>query len=264
MQQCCKIFIILITLKSICDVYVSLRPFLDKNSGLLIIRYLYIEIIIMKKKFSRYLLFFVLLLGGFLFALSKVIPGFNEVKLPVLAYVHPFTFINQSGLPVTERDVAGKVYVAEYFFTTCKGICPKMNSNMRKVYEAFKTEKDFLILSHTVDPERDTAGRMKQYADSLGVSGGNWIFLTGSKDSLYHAARVSYLLDDPQNDNTKIDEQFIHTQFFALVDKNGQVRKIYDGLKSEELEELMKDVPKLLKEKGPTNFANSLFNNNPN
>ena len=156
------------------------------------------------------------------------------------------------------------MYIAEYFFTTCKGICPKMNTNMKKLYEKFKNEKGFLILSHTVDPETDTVARMKRYADSLGANTGNWWFLTGKKDSLYRAARISYLLDDPKNSNDKIEDQFIHTQFFALVDKSGRVRKIYDGLKKDELDELEKDIPKLLNEKAGSSFVNSLFNNNPN
>lgn len=218
----------------------------------------------MKKKTLIYIVFFVLLLTGFYFGLTLTIPGFGDVKLPVLSYVQPFSFINQDDHVITEKDVAGKVYIAEYFFTTCKGICPKMNTNMKKLYETFKNEKGFVILSHTVDPETDTVARMKRYADSLGANTGNWWFLTGKKDSLYRAARISYLLDDPKNSNDKIEDQFIHTQFFALVDKSGRVRKIYDGLKKDELDELKKDIPKLLNEKTGGSFVNSLFNNNPN
>lgn len=218
----------------------------------------------MKKKTIIYVSFFVLLFTGFYFGLKSAIPGFGDVKLPVLSYVQPFSFTNQDNREITQKDVAGKVYIAEYFFTTCKGICPKMNTNMKDLYEAFKNEKGFVILSHTVDPETDTVARMKRYADSLGAGGGNWWFLTGKKDSLYHAARSSYLLDDPKNANDKIEDQFIHTQFFALVDKSGRVRKIYDGLKRDELAELKKDIPKLLNEKEGSGFVNSLFNNNPN
>jgi len=214
----------------------------------------------MKRKTLIYIGFFVLLFTGFYWGLKFSIPGFGEVKLPVLNYVQPFSFHNQRNEIVTQKDVAGKVYVAEYFFTTCKGICPKMNTNMKKLWEQFKDEKGFLILSHTVDPETDTVARMKRYADSLGVSTGNWFFLTGKKDSLYRTARMSYLLDDPKNGNDKIENQFIHTQFFALVDKLGRVRKIYDGLKNDELAELEKDIPKLLHEKEGGSFVNSLFN----
>jgi protein SCO1/2 len=187
-----------------------------------------------------------------MFVLTKIIPGFGDVKLPVLSYVQPFSFTDQDGNRISEKDVNGKVYVAEYFFTTCKGICPKMNTNMKKIYKAFNQEKDFLIMSHTVDPDVDQVWKLKKYADSLGINSQHWHLLTGRKDSLYYAARVSYLLDDPKNNNTKIEEQFLHTQFFALVDKKGRVRKIYDGLKKDEISELTEDIGKLLKE-NPTN-----------
>jgi protein SCO1/2 len=215
----------------------------------------------MKKKTIIYIGFFVLLLAGFYIGLKATIPGFGDVRLPVLNYVQPFSFTKQDNQIITQKDVAGKVYIAEYFFTTCKGICPKMNTNMKDLYNKFKDEKGFVILSHTVDPETDTVGRMKRYADSIGASASNWWFLTGSKDSLYKAARISYLLDDPKNGNDKIENQFIHTQFFALVDKSGRVRKIYDGLKKDELNELENDIPKLLNEKEGGSFVNSLFNN---
>jgi len=218
----------------------------------------------MSKKAVFLIAFFLILFGGFYFAMGHFIPGFKEVRLPVLGSVHPFAFTNQQGKRITEKDVAGKVFVAEYFFTTCKGICPKMNSNIKKIYADFAGESDFRILSHTVDPETDSVARMKKYADSLGADPAKWWFLTGSKDSLYRMARGSYLLDDPKNNAENINEQFIHTQFVALVDKQGLVRKIYDCLKNDELDELEKDIQGLLKEKGgPPRFANSLFGNNP-
>src|SRR6185369_3797456 len=192
----------------------------------------------MSKKAAFYIGFFVLLFVGFYFVITRMIPEFSEKKLPVLSDVQPFSFVNQEGKTITEKDVQGKVYVAEYFFTTCKGICPKMNGNLLQIYQDYKSDPDFLILSHTVDPGTDSVQRMKHYADSLGADPKNWWFLTGRKDSLYKAARVSYLLDDPKNNNISPDEQFIHTQFFAVIDKNGQVRKIYDGLKKDEINSL--------------------------
>lgn len=203
----------------------------------------------MNKKLVFYVGFFVILVGIFLFGLTRVIPGFGEVKLPVLSYVQPFDFIDQEGKRVTDKDMAGKVYVAEYFFTTCKGICPKLNTNMKKIATDFNNEDDFLILSHTVDPDVDSVGRLKKYSDSLGISSKKWHLLTGRKDSLYQSARVSYLLDDPKNNSVKIEDQFLHTQFFALVDRKGRVRKIYDGLKKDEIQELTKDIRELLVEK---------------
>jgi protein SCO1/2 len=140
-----------------------------------------------------------------------------------------------------------------------------MNTNMKDIFASFKDEPDFMILSHTCDPERDTVARMKVYADSLGADTRKWQFLTGRKDSLYNIARSAYLLDDPKNSLDKIEDQFIHTQFFALVDKDGKVRgQVYDGLKSAELEQLKKDIRILLDEKAGTgNFVNGIFNNNP-
>lgn len=196
-----------------------------------------------------YIGFFAVLVVGFYLVMTKLLPGFGKVELPVLSYVKPFAFTNQEGQVITEKDMRGKVAVVEYFFTACKGICPKMNVNMQQVYNQYKSDGDFLILSHTVDPETDSVGRMKRYADSLGANPRQWWFLTGRKDSLYAAARNSYLLDDPKNNTGAMDEQFIHTQFFALVDKKGNLRGIYDGLKKEELDELKQNIEVLLKEK---------------
>lgn len=200
----------------------------------------------MSKKSLFYLVFFGVLVVGFYFAMTRLIPGFGKVELPVLSNVRPFAFTNQAGQTITEKDLKGNVAVVEYFFTTCKGICPKMNANMQQVYNHFKSEPNFRILSHTVDPDTDSVPTMKRYADSLGADPDKWWFLTGRKDSLYAAARNSYLLDDPKNNTGGIDEQFIHTQFFALVDKEGKVRKIYDGLKKEEVDQLKDDISRLL------------------
>jgi len=216
-----------------------------------------------KKKIGLLTGFFLLLFIGFYFALTRLVPGFGTPVLPVLSYVPPFSFDNQQGQRVTDKDVAGKVYVAEYFFTTCKGICPRMNVNMKRLSDDLAGQPDFRILSYTVDPETDSVGRMKHYSDSLGADAGRWWFLTGRKDSLYHLARNGYLLDDPKNNALNINEQFLHTQFVALVDKGGRVRKIYDGLKQDELDELEKDISVLLKEKAAApRMANSLFTNN--
>jgi protein SCO1/2 len=185
---------------------------------------------------------------GFFVVLSKLIPGFAATKVPPVGYVQPFRFITQDGKFFSDKDVAGKIYVAEYFFTTCKGICPRLNNNMRLVYDQYKNENNFLILSHTCNPETDSASRLKKYADSMGVSTNRWIFLTGRKDSLYYQARLSYHIDDPKNNLTSIEDDFLHTQFFALVNKKGEVKKIYDGLKQSEVEEMIADIGKLLKE----------------
>jgi len=218
----------------------------------------------MAKKAFIYIGFFIVLVVCFWFFLFNGTDAW-KAKLPVLSYVKPFNFINQDNVAFTQRDMLGKVAVVEYFFTTCKGICPAMNANMKTIYEKYKDEPNFIILSHSCDPERDSVPRIKRYADSLGVNTRKWVFLTGKKDSLYFQARNSYLLDDPKNSLEKIEDQFIHTQFFALVDKDGKVRgQIYDGLKKDELERLNDNIAALLKEKSSNgNFVNGIFNNNP-
>lgn len=202
----------------------------------------------MSKKALIYVVFFALLFGGFYAFLSATIDA-DKSRLPVLSNVKSFSFTRQDGQRISDKELTGKVYISEFFFTTCPGICPKMNTNMKKVYTRLKDEPDFMILSHTVDPVNDTVMRLRHYADSLGADIKNWWFLTGSKDSLYKAARESYILDDPKNNVDNIKEDFLHTQFFALVDKNGRVRGIYDGLKNNEMEKLFTDTKDLLKEK---------------
>ncbi|MEO8583268.1 MAG: SCO family protein [Flavitalea sp.] len=215
----------------------------------------------MKRKKIFYLVFFVVLVVSFHFVLKAVIPGYGVRQFKVLSTVQPFSFTNQDGKTITEREVEGKVYVAEYFFTTCTSICPILNTNMMDIYNKYSFEPNFMILSHTCDPENDNVERLKHYSDSLKVNGNKWEFLTGSKESLYNTARVSYMLDDPKNNMKNISEQFLHTQFFALVDKNGKVRKkIYDGLKKNELKELEEDIAVLLKEPATdSRFSNNLF-----
>ncbi|HYH16188.1 MAG TPA: SCO family protein, partial [Flavisolibacter sp.] len=157
-------------------------------------------------------------------------------------------FYNQNGEAVTEKAMQGKVTAVEYFFTTCRGICPRMNNNMRKVYDTYKNEKDFLILSHTSDPLTDNPNQLKRYADSMQVDTNKWVFLTGRKDSLYNMARHVYKIDDPKNNLTTIEDDFLHTQFIALVNKKGDVVKIYDALKESEIKELSTDIARYLKQ----------------
>jgi protein SCO1 len=171
-------------------------------------------------------------------------------RSPTISFVKPFSFITQDGKIFTEKDMLGKVCVVNFFFTSCKGICPVMNNNLDAIYNEFKNEKDFLIVSHTCDPETDSASRLKHYADSMKVDTHKWVFLTGRKDSLYIAARNNYLIDDPNNNVGSINDQFLHSQFIALVDKNGNVRgQVYDALKPDELKLLRQNISALLREK---------------
>lgn len=193
-----------------------------------------------------YTIFFVVLAVGFYFVLVKVIPGFDKKGVAPISFIRPFNFTNQDGKAFTEKDVAGKVFVSEYFYTTCPGICREMNDNMRLVYDQLKDEKDFLILSHTCDPDTDSIPVMKAYATKMDVNTDKWVFLTGRKDSLYNMARVSYTIDDPNDNLVNMEDDFMHSQLWALVDRNGDVRKIYDGLKEAEVRQLIVDAKGLL------------------
>ena len=168
-----------------------------------------------------------------------------------MSYVQDFSFTDQNGEPVTQNNIDGKVYVTNYFFTTCKGICPKMNFNLKGVYELYKNDSDFAIISHSSMPETDSVPLLKEYEQKMignnPQNAAKWYFVTGSKDSLYKMARQSYLLDNDKNNSENIKEAFIHTQFLALVDKQKRVRGIYDGLKPDEITKMEKDISKLLK-----------------
>jgi protein SCO1/2 len=207
-----------------------------------------VTLLVMSRKRIFYIVFFTLLVIGFFVGLTFIIPGFSKAGTPPISYVLPFSFTDQDGKTVTEKNLEGKVVAAEYFFTTCKGICPRLNNNMRRVYDEFKEENGFLILSHTCDPETDSAARLKRYSDSLQVNTSRWMFLTGKKDSLYFMARQSYKIDDPANNLQNINDDFLHTQFIALLNKKGYVVKIYDGLKQSEMKEMIAEIKKLLKE----------------
>jgi protein SCO1/2 len=229
----------------------------------------------MKKSWKLYAGFFVLLFAGyFIFVFTQT--DISQSNLPVVnALVQPFSFTDQNGKNITDKSVEGKVYVTEYFFTTCKGICPKMNTNMRRVYDEFKNDSNFMIISHTCMPETDSVPLLKLYeqkmltgkinqiedgsykmtADTLVLApkNFNWYFVTGPKADLYGMARHSYLVDNNKSDTSaKIDDQFIHTQLFALLDKQTRVRGIYDGLKEDEIQKLIRDIKGLLKEKNQT------------
>ena len=205
----------------------------------------------MNKKALNYIIFFVVLTALFLVFVFAGTDNW-KAKSPVISYVKPFAFTTENNKHFTEKDMAGKVCVVNFFFTTCKGVCPIMNNNLSKVYADFKNENNFLIVSHTCDPETDSAAQLKHYADSMKVDTHKWIFLTGRKDSLYLAARNSYLIDDPNNNVGNINDQFLHSQFVALVDKFGNVRgQVYDAMKPDDIKLLEKNISTLLKEDKP-------------
>jgi protein SCO1/2 len=154
--------------------------------------------------------------------------------------VEGFSFINQLGDTISHADVKDKNYVVEYFFTTCESICPIMNKNMMKVALAYDSDTTFKILSHTVKPEEDTVASLLEYAKEHNANPKNWWFLTGDKKALYHLARNSYLFNGSEGDGGTAD--FIHTQFFILVDKQKHIRGFYDGTDSVDVDKLISDI----------------------
>ncbi len=195
----------------------------------------------------------------------------NERKLPVIQpkdlkaeMVNPellkvgighrigsFSFANQIGDTVTLDDVKDKVFVVEYFFTTCGSICPVMTAQMTRVQSKFKGQEDLKILSFTVDPETDSVEVMRRYARKHKAVDGQWHFLTGDKDELYSLARNSFFVLKPAEAANLGDagSDFIHTNNFVLVDQQQRIRGYYDGTSITEVNQLMDDVEILLKEK---------------
>lgn len=198
--------------------------------------------------------FFILLSAGFMayyYHATRTMPKTLAVLGEPGHKVDTFTFYNQDGKLITQADTKGKVYVAEYFFATCQGICPKMNENMRLVYDAYRGNPDVLILSHTVDPKKDSSAALKAYAERFNADSKQWMFLTGSKKRLYDMARWSYLISaDDDTAGISIDKDFIHDNHFVLVDRNGRLRgRFYDGLDRDQVDSLISDIHVLLDEK---------------
>jgi len=159
--------------------------------------------------------------------------------------IQPFFFTNQYNEKITEKTVDHKIYVADFFFATCQSICPQMSSQLVHVQNAFKNDKDVLILSHTVNPMHDTVEVLYGYAQSYGAIKGKWHFLTGSKKEIYDLAKNSYLVNALQDDGTP--EGFLHSELFVLVDSQKRIRGSYDGTDSVAVKKLIEDI-KVLKQ----------------
>lgn len=200
--------------------------------------------------------FFILLGTAFIVYVFPKIKAQQKLQpvLPIVGndqnhHVAPFSFVNQEGRTITNADVKGKICVVEYFFATCTGMCPRMNANMDKVYKAFKGNKNVLILSHTVDPLKDTVKALKAYSLRFDADPDQWMFLTGDKKQLYDMARYSYLISaDDDTAGVSIDKDFIHDKHYALVDGLGRVRGFYDGLDPASVDKLISDIKALLQE----------------
>ncbi len=161
--------------------------------------------------------------------------------------VGDFRLIDQTGDTVTPADFEGKIYVTEFFFTTCGTICPKMNRQMLRVYQEFEDNPDVMILSHTVTPEIDSAAVLKAYAEKLGVTRHDkWKFVTGDRKQIYTLARKVYFAATTEGDGSITD--FVHTENFVLVDKEKRLRGFYDGTSKEDVDRLIDDIYTLLSE----------------
>jgi protein SCO1/2 len=160
-----------------------------------------------------------------------------------------FAFWNQDSVMVTNKDFKGKIWVAEYFFTTCGSICPIMNQQMQRVQKAFSGDKSVVFLSFTVDPKTDTVAQMKRHADYLGAELPQWQLLTGKKEDLYQLARRSFFLLKPAEAQNLGDagNDFIHTNNFVLIDKERRIRGYYDGTRAKEVNQMMNDIERLKK-----------------
>lgn len=172
----------------------------------------------------------------------------GQVVVDTLYHQVPdFAFVNQDSQQVTQETVEGKIYVTDFFFTSCPSICPKMKSQMLRVYEEFKENPDVVLLSHSIDPQHDTVAVLKDYADRLGVQSNTWHFLTGEKDSIYDIA--SKYLVAVQEDGDAAGGGFTHGGHFILVDEQRRIRGVYDGTKEASVDQLLQDIPVLLNEK---------------
>ena len=153
--------------------------------------------------------------------------------------ISDFRLTNQNGKEITQADYNDKIYVADFFFTTCQDICPVMTKNMYQLQEELKNDNEILLLSHTVIPEVDTVEQLKEYAIENNVDDSKWNLLTGDKKQIYELARKSYLAVEDNNFN---EFDMIHTENFMLIDKEKQIRGFYDGTNSEEINQLLKDI----------------------
>jgi len=161
--------------------------------------------------------------------------------------IEDFRLVNQDSAIVTKKTLEGKIYVADFFFTSCRTICPIMKTQMKRVYDEIKDDPEVIIVSHTIDPEYDTVGRLHDYAERLGVESGKWHFLTGSKDSIYYLAQTSYFATAMEAETEP--DGFIHSGAFLLIDKQGRIRGKYDGTDEKEVDQLIQDI-KVLKAEG--------------
>ena len=174
---------------------------------------------------------------------SMVNPELVDSTVQYISKYHTiadFTFTNQNGKKITQKDYEGKIYVADFFFTTCGSICPKMTTNLVEIQKAIINNPKVMLLSHTVFPETDSVSVLKKYAIKNGVIDSKWNLVTGDKKQIYTMARKSYLAVKLGKPNELYD--MVHTENFVLVDSKRRVRGFYDGTKKEDIQRLIEDI----------------------
>ena len=200
-----------------------------------------------------------ILLSGFCFLFSactvkkeETLPIFGERRIEgtdtIYHTIPDFQFVDQDSALVTSNTFKDKIYVTDFFFTSCRTICPIMKTQMLRIYDSIKAEPDILLLSHTIDPEYDTVALLHDFAERLGVKSEKWHFVTGVKDSIYRIAQTGYFAT-AMEDKTEPDG-FIHSGAFLLIDKEKRIRGKYDGTKEEDVTRLLVDIGRLRKEYG--------------
>ncbi|HEY0056560.1 MAG TPA: SCO family protein [Pedobacter sp.] len=176
---------------------------------------------------------------------EKIVDGKTVIDT-IYQTIPSFSFLNQDSTVFTDKNLQGKIYVADFFFTSCTSICPTMHRNMLKVYQKFKGNKKVCIISHTIDFKYDTPSKLKLYSIKLDVAGDQWQFLKGTKDSVYKLAEKNYLVAVAED--SKASDGYIHQGWFILVDKEKRLRGAYDGTKPDQVEKLIGDMEILLEE----------------
>ncbi|MDQ8005415.1 MAG: SCO family protein [Pedobacter sp.] len=171
----------------------------------------------------------------------------NEKIDTIYKTIPDFKFLNQDSVEVTQDAFNGKIYVADFFFTSCSTICPTMHRHMKTIFDKYKDNKDVMFLSHTIDFKYDKPSVLKKYAQKLDVDVPQWQFLYGSKEEVYKLAEKDYLVA-VQEDNEATDG-YVHQGWLVLIDKHKRIRGAYDGTKPEEVEKLKADMDILLAEK---------------
>ena len=165
----------------------------------------------------------------------------DSAALDTFHRIPPFQLIDQEGEVITRATFAGRVYVADFFFTICPGICPKMTDNMKSLQDTFLHDEGVLLLSHSVMPERDSVAVLKRYAESKGVLSHKWHLVTGNRRMIYHLGRQAYFVEESLG-LAAVEDEFLHTENFVLVDGRGFIRGIYNGLNHASVLRLIEDI----------------------